>query len=261
MMNRDFSERDIHLALDGELPADERHAFERWLQANPEMKARWTRYEADRARLRETLGPVLQEPLPAALTGTVARPRETPQAGTWWRAAAAAVIFAVGGAAGYAVGQGGWFGPASAPDHLAGQAIAAHLVYAAEKLHVVEVPADQHDHLVGWLSNRLGTKLVAPDFTAEGYSLVGGRLLPAGDRGAAQLMYEDARGDRISLYIARDPTQRKTGFQLRQEDKGCAFYWLDEGYGYVVAGTSSEDTLLALANLAHRQFQATTAGG
>ncbi|RUZ79222.1 anti-sigma factor, partial [Mesorhizobium sp. M7A.F.Ca.US.003.02.2.1] len=33
MIRRDFSERDIHMALDGELPADERAAYDAWLDA------------------------------------------------------------------------------------------------------------------------------------------------------------------------------------------------------------------------------------
>ena len=32
MMQKEFSERDIHLALDGELPDDEAAAFEQWLE-------------------------------------------------------------------------------------------------------------------------------------------------------------------------------------------------------------------------------------
>ncbi|TIW85606.1 MAG: anti-sigma factor, partial [Mesorhizobium sp.] len=43
MIRRDFSERDIHMALDGELPADERAAYDAWLDANPEMRARSVR--------------------------------------------------------------------------------------------------------------------------------------------------------------------------------------------------------------------------
>ena len=39
MTLRGYSERDIHLALDDELPPDERLGFDRWLDANPDMKA------------------------------------------------------------------------------------------------------------------------------------------------------------------------------------------------------------------------------
>ncbi|TJV10669.1 MAG: anti-sigma factor, partial [Mesorhizobium sp.] len=33
MTRRDFSERDIHMALDDELPVDERVAYDAWLEA------------------------------------------------------------------------------------------------------------------------------------------------------------------------------------------------------------------------------------
>jgi anti-sigma factor RsiW len=258
MSGRDFTEHDVHLALDGELPAEERPAFERWLETHPDMRALSRRFESDRARLQEALEPVLSEPLPPSLAAA-GPPRRQPWRGPWFRAAAAVLLVVLGGAGGYALGAGGWFGFAPPAGRIGSNAIAAHLIYANEKRHVVEVAADQEEHLVGWLSNRLGTELVAPDFSAAGYSLVGGRLLPADGRAAAQFMYERADGDRISLYVTRDPEHRKSGFRLRREEAGCAYYWLGNGYGYVVAGTSSEETLLALAVEAQRQLSA--AGG
>src|SRR4051812_43628334 len=105
MSRRDFSLNDIHLALDGELPADDRPDFEHWLDAHPDMKALSTRYERDRATLAAALAPVLEEPVPARLeklvTGEI-RPRRS-----WAQyiryAAAAAVLLVAGGAAGYGI--------------------------------------------------------------------------------------------------------------------------------------------------------------
>ncbi|TIN05287.1 MAG: anti-sigma factor, partial [Mesorhizobium sp.] len=71
MTRRDFSERDIHMALDDELPVDERVAYDAWLEANPEMKARSVRYVADRAALRAAFAGVLNEPVPARLQNIV----------------------------------------------------------------------------------------------------------------------------------------------------------------------------------------------
>ena len=39
-----------------------------------------------------------------------------------------------------------------------------------------------------WLSRRLGRQLTAPDLAAQGFDLIGGRLLPASTGPAAQLM-------------------------------------------------------------------------
>jgi hypothetical protein len=40
----------------------------------------------------------------------------------------------------------------------------------------------QEAHLIQWLSKRLGRQLIAPDLTAGGFQLMGGRLLPADHR-------------------------------------------------------------------------------
>ena len=69
--------------------------------------------------------------------------------------------------------------------------------------------ADQEAHLVAWLSKRLGTQLKIPQLSGLGFNLVGGRLLP-GDQGpVAQFMYQDAQGQRLTLYVRtnRDTSQ------------------------------------------------------
>ena len=59
MSRRDFTLNDIHLALDGELPADDRADFEHWLDAHADMKALKGRYERDRAVLLAALAVAL----------------------------------------------------------------------------------------------------------------------------------------------------------------------------------------------------------
>ncbi|MBN9076698.1 MAG: anti-sigma factor [Rhizobiales bacterium 65-79] len=264
MQQRDFTERDIHLSIDGELPLDERAAFERWLERNPEMNAKHARYRKDAETLHAAFAGVLDEEIPSRLLHPAALGgRQVPRqrSAVLWRSLAAALIFAVGGIGGFAASRltlpkaGSETGA-----QIADRAIAAHVIYAAEKLHVVEVGADQKDHLVGWLSKRVGLRLVAPDFTSEGYSLVGGRLLPAAHRTAAQFMYQDASGARVSLYVTDDPGRADTGFRFMQEDNARAFYWIDDGYGCAVAGAAPEAKLKALAKLAYRQLLAGETG-
>ena len=55
--------------------------------------------------------------------------------------------------------------------------------------HPVEVGADDEQHLVNWLSKRLGVKVRAPKLDDAGMSLVGGRLLPGENGPVAQFMY------------------------------------------------------------------------
>lgn len=257
MTARDFTERDIHLALDGELPAEERAAFENWLDTNPEMKARGSRYDADGAALRAAFAGVLEEPLPARFTDIVAgkervsRARRSP----WWQAAAAAALLAVGGAGGFAVGTRDFGFEDPAGDRLAEEAVAAHAIYASEKRHAVEVPASDKEHMQTWLSARLGLRLVAPDLTADGFQLVGGRLLPAGESKAAMLLYEDEEGNRISLFVTGDSGSNAKGTYAAQNGP-TAVYWLDKGYGCAVVGSLPRERLAAVARNAYGQLVA-----
>lgn len=260
MSVRTFTERDIHLALDGELPQEERAAFDAWLEANPGMKRAHERFAADRDLLRRTFAPVVQEPLPARLSAFAGSPARDRAAWPWWRAAAAVLIFIAGGAAGYLYGAPGVTGLSQPEARVADDAVAAHEVYASEKLHVVEVGADQKDHLVGWLSKRVGTRLVAPDLTRLGYNLVGGRLLPAQGRPAAQFMYQNPEGVRVSLYVTHGVHSGETGFRILEDDGARACYWLDEGFAYVVTGEIPEEQLLAMANSVYRQLLAAQEG-
>ena len=206
MTRRDFSERDIHMALDGELPGDERASYDAWIDANPEMKARSARYTADRAALRAAFAGVLDEPVPARIRKIVLG--ETPikapaQRSRWWLAAAAAVLLVFGGLGGYFAGIDGLGREDHAKDQLAEQAIAAHVIYAAEKRHAVEVPASDKDHLQDLAFQ--------PGRSEAGRAGSDGRRLPAGRRPAAarrsgkaaMLLYEDAKGERISLFVTR----------------------------------------------------------
>jgi anti-sigma factor RsiW len=259
MSARTFSERDIHLALDGELPADERAGYERWLEVNPDMKALARRYGEDRDVLRAALAGVLDEPVPYRLRDGLDRGNPVaPPRPVWWRYAAAAVIFATGGLAGYvAAPQLSPTPPTLAQPalaQLADDAIKAHLIYANEKRHVVEVGVDQLDHLQGWLSNRTGVKMVAPDLKAQGYQLIGGRLLPFGDSTAAQLMYQDAGGKRLSLYLTRDATGTNTDHQFLEERGAKALYWLYGGYGCVISGEVTEPVLEDIAHVLYKQL-------
>jgi len=258
MSQRDFSERDVHMALDGELPQDERAELQAWLDASPEMKARSQRFEADRMRLRETFATVLDEPVPDSLARVVTGEAKKPSAAAprWRMAAAAALLLAVGAGGGYLAGMAGLGREAQARDELAEEAIAAHTIYAAEQRHAVEVGANDRDHLLGWLSKRLGLTLVAPDLAAEGFDLVGGRLLPAGQKAAAHLLYEDAKGNRISIYVTPEGAEKAKGIYKDEEGAASAIYWLDKGWGCAVVGTLPQDQLLDIGRNAYRQLLA-----
>jgi anti-sigma factor RsiW len=146
-------------------------------------------------------------------------------------------------------------GAESASSTWARRAAVAHVVYSPEVRHPVEVGADQEAHLVNWLSKRLGTQLKVPDLAPLGYGLVGGRLLP-GERGpAAQFMYQDGKGQRLTLYVRTNTDEtRETAFRFAQEKSIGVFYWLDRRVGYALSGEVDKAELLRVATAVYRQL-------
>ncbi len=168
--------------------------------------------------------------------------------------AAAAYLF-VGGLAGWWLNDNAGTAPNSIAD-FPERAVSAHAVYTPEVRHPVEVTADQQAHLVKWLTNRLGVRVRAPVLSTTGYELVGGRLLPGVAGPAAHFMYQEASGERLTLYVrAAKSDSGEIAFRYSHEEGICVFYWVDGDVGYALAGRMEKDSLLDdVANLIYRQL-------
>ena len=127
------------------------------------------------------------------------------------------------------------------------------MVYTPEILHPVEVGAREEAHLVSWLSKRLGAPLHAPQLAGAGYELVGGWLLPGETGPAAQFIYQDVRGNRLTLYVRTAANDNhETAFRYAQESKVGVFYWVDGPFGYALSGELERPQLLRVAEIVYR---------
>ncbi|MBA5637468.1 anti-sigma factor [Duganella sp. LX20W] len=146
--------------------------------------------------------------------------------------------------------------PSADEQALARSAAVAHAVYSPEQRHPVEVGADQQQHLVTWLSKRLGAPLHPPQLGALGYELIGGRLLPGQSGPVAQFMYDNAGGRRLTLYVSTEQRHnRTTAFRFAQEGKVGVFYWIDGRYGYALSGALDKAALARLADAVYAQLE------
>lgn len=265
-----FDEARLHALVDGRLdPREEQEELGRLAQ-DPGREALVRDWKAQRDALRALHRHVLEDPVPGHLARAAREAgRRHRRLDSWHRwgglAAAVAVAFVLGW-----IANAQWGGPG--PERLARarplsefgrQAVLAHVVYSPEIRHAVEVPAAQQDHLIQWLSKRLGRPLKVPDLRPQGYELVGGRLLPGAQGARAQFMYQNARAERITLYLgavdsgAGGPGGGGTGetaFRFTTEDGASSFYWVDQGFGYALAGQLGRRELLALAETVYRQL-------
>lgn len=265
--DKPLDEARLHALVDGQLPAAERERLEALLASDPEAAEKVQAWTAQRELLRSLHREVLQEPPPAALVDAACQlRREGARLDRWqrWGGMAASIVLAF--AAGWLThaqwdGTGANGGARARPlADFGRQAVVAHVVFSPEVRHPVEVPAAQQDHLVQWLSRRLGRPLKVPDLTGHGYELVGGRLLP-GEQGArAQFMYQNAKAERITLYVgALQPADsaavtRETAFRFTSQGDTASFYWVDQGFGYALAGRLGRSELLPLAETVYKQL-------
>lgn len=257
-MNRDkprVIEDDLHAYADGVLEGARRADVEAYLAQNPAAAGQVANWRQQNERLRALYGRVAAEPVPPRLD--IRRMELRQQGSIAFRlgrmAAAAMLLVAIGTAA-------GWYGrslvvpTASVETVMVDEAMEAHRVYSGEVLHPVEVWAGERDHLQAWLSKRLARSLTVPDLREEGLALVGGRLLPAAAGPAAQFMYEDEAGHRVTLYIIPAAASRETSFRYASLDGLEAFFWTDDAISCALVGDLPRERLQAIATRAYKQL-------
>ena len=255
--DRPVDEDELHARIDGRLPPHRAAAVDAHFAAHPEVQARFSRYAEQRQALRKAFAAQSAGPIPDRLRITrIREERRHRRYRQLAQIAAAVSLLILGGVAGWAVrdvtGPLASTGAGTLAGEITADAIAAHRTFSVEVRHPVEVNADQEAHLVQWLSKRLGRDLVVPDLASAGFKLMGGRLLPAEDGPAAQFMYENGSGDRLTLYL-RVGVGGETVFRYHEEGGIGAFYWSDEGFGYAIAAKADRELLLRVAELVYRQ--------
>lgn len=249
------TEAELQAWVDGKLELARQADIATYVKNNQQEGERLRAYRQQNIALRALYGPVLDETIPRSMLRTRNLSR-------WlWpmRRYAASVALMLSSAV------LGWMAHAylaeqqliaSAPGPaLAARALQAHAVYLPEVRHPVEVGADQQEHLTGWLSKRMNMPLQPPRLAQQGFDLVGGRLLPGDTGPAAQIMYADAAGQRLTLYISTVKGDRRdTAFRYAQDGQVGVYYWIDGQWGYAVSGVLDKSTLARVARAVYEQL-------
>ena len=256
---RPIGEDDLQAYVDDRLASDRLPDVKAHIRNNPTASQRIAAYRAQRQELKDRLDRVVLEPLPARLrvSSLVAERRATLRNRV--RSVVAACVW-------LSVGIGaGWIGNAFYEDvaesrlstrlsAVTREAISAHRLFANNSPYPVEVLGGQDKDLAAWISKRLGHALVVPDLSGNGLRLVGGRILPAGQDAAAQVIYEDVQGGRVTFYI-RTGEVGEAPLRAARHDDIQAFVWIDDGCGYVVAAALDRDRLFKIAKTTFDQLE------
>lgn len=278
-----MDEARLHAYVDGRLDAAAAAAeVADWLALHPDDAARVLAWRSQRSALQGLHAELLDEPLPTDMLQSLRRGERrlslAANAPHWrWQALAAVAVLGLGLSLGW--GARAWLAPEAAPLAAARLAPAvpgfvrdagiAHAVYLPERRHPVEVGAEQQAHLVQWLSKRLGEPLRVPHLEAQGWRLMGGRLLPAGEavdegpqQARAQFMYEGEGGQRLTLYVSVLGPGRgqdvPSAFQFSEPAAGQSrrsFFWVEGRLGYALTGELPREALARLGEQVYQQLQ------
>lgn len=247
--------------LDGELDADDARAIEALLQTDPAAQAELDALMAADATAQDQFAALLDDPVPLALAQKIrSSPVGMPAARTAPRRiggaiAAGLALFIFGGAGGYLlkdqiapsgteVARAGWLSDIA--DY--------HAIYAGQQRHLVEVAADEADHIEKWLGATVGVAFSIPDLSQFGLTFEGGRLLVAAGKPVAQLMYRLQDGTVIALCLQSSPDAPPAAEFQQRTIKGFDFIsWKADGAAYVVIGPGGQPDLSGIAALAARE--------
>lgn len=243
-------ESDLHAYVDGQLPAERRPAVEEHLLNNPDAAERVAAYRRQREAIRAAFAARGTDPLPPSLSlARIIADRSRQRLRPWILAASVLLALSAGLLGGWVLHSPAQPGRTQiAMALLEQEALASHIVYAVDRRHPIEVPGSESPHLRQWLSNRLERSVTLPDLSAQGYHLIGGRLL-ATERGgaAALLMYDDADHHRISLLLRPMSPGLQAPDTAIQTGGVNGQAWIGNGLGIAIVASLPASVIAPLA--------------
>jgi anti-sigma factor RsiW len=249
-----MSSEDLAAYLDGEMTPQRRAEMERHLAHSPEDAARLEKWRRRDMALRIGL-PELAKAGERDLALQLRRRRDELHRHRNRRpmlrwAQAAAIVLVVG------LGGGAWWlrEEQNSSAELTHAAAAAYLAGTATM--VPAGTAADRDQLTENIATHLGVHVAPPDLSKFGFSLAGGQLLPSSDHPAAQLIYVDARGRRISCFFRRIDTDRETNWEYSKAEGVPGIHRVGEKLGWVVLGDLPVAELQQIAEATYKSSSA-----
>ncbi|MGY4527202.1 anti-sigma factor family protein [Pseudomonas sp. UBA4617] len=230
------SEEELHAYVDERLEPARRAEVQAWLAANPQAAAKVEGWRADARRLRAALAGFAE--LPGAAQLDFARLQRQVRQRRQRRWATAAVLLLALGVG----GLGGWqvrdlsLTQASLP---MADAVQAHRLFADSE--ALDIQASDPAQLRDWLGRHFSRVGQLPDLAGYGFTPVGARLLSNEQGPAALLVFEDGKGQRISLFLRSPGKQyRRMPDGQRVEGQLEARYWSHGAYNFALVSAADD---------------------
>ena len=243
-----ITEEELHAYIDGELSPVRAADITALIQYDRDLAQKIAAFRADKVRLAEVYGPLIERPLPAAWLQTIER-AELRKAvwlsrPTLWAMAASIVVMIVG------IGTYAMFNRADDDAVISAALTARH--------EAVATLADSTTTTTVELANRtveeaLGPTVKAPDLSKLGYTLAAAHT--RSDNKAVTIDYRDERNHIFTVYLSHSPGTERFDMLKRGTARICI--WQDEDLSAVMVGEMSAGEMLRVASLAYAGLNAT----
>ena len=258
--------------LDGQLPEAEVDEINEILAQDDDARTVYEKLKLGSEFGARAFDRLLQEPIPLDLvrnikdvgksedeppvSGFAAIPvvvSPQPRPATYWPRALAAslLLLMAGGGLGYLISERQ---DADAPLQIAAartwldDIADYHRIYSRQTRHLVEVPATEQQHIVEWLSASTGVAFALPDLSGQNLTFEGARLLVAGGKPTAQLLYRNAENEIFAIcFLQSDPVASATALSESMRNDIGLVSWQKGNASYVVVGPSADPGLERLA--------------
>lgn len=248
-----IEEAEIQAYIDGLLDRERRLEVEAYLAARPDEAARVESYRQQVAALHARYDAILCESLPPSVEAVLRRcERAGRKQRGWrmaWQVAVCLVLLVIGGAAGW-WGHGNVMSQQDKLVAFAQQAAEAHLLIAEKNAPPSDFRAENRSKFGSWVASQLrGGPSTVPDLESVGYRVVQARALPAAGGVAIQLIYANAEGEPLSLFITPESGAARASFSFIRQGEISFVSWSTASFLYGLVGNLDRDKLVKLAQV------------
>jgi anti-sigma factor RsiW len=255
-MSKDYTKLSAY--IDGELTPEEVIEIQSLLGSDSDFANELKFLEAADLAANSDFDEMLNEPISPNLIAQIQATELGPSvpvaanSNFKWRSIAAAALFMlVGGVGGYVINE------QTAPDvqiaasknwleYVAGY----HGIYAGQKRHLVEVAANESEHIKNWLSKTTNVGFSIPDLSQHGLEFRGARLLVVKSQPVAQLMFTDKNGAVVAICFKQGANggMGSEVFEENQIDDFDIISWNERSANFLVIGDAEQNQLKNIAD-------------
>ncbi|MBA1190439.1 anti-sigma factor [Pseudomonas entomophila] len=230
------SEHELHAYVDDRLDPARRAQITLWLASHPQEQAMVDGWRDDARRLRAALAGGYDARADAGPSLATVRQRLVRRRRQHLATAALLLLtLGLGSLGGWQAREATWL--AGTPPMA--DAVQAHRLFA--ETAALDIQARDPARLRAWLARHFTQVGDLPDLAEQGLVPVGARLLANENGPAALLLYEDAQGGRLSVFL-RAPGRHFGHMASGQRREGAleARYWSHGAYNFAVVGPAQD---------------------